>query len=75
MHYKKGSTRGLGENNLQAGFYRRFLKDTYGINRYEWESCGYPQVFPQGKNSLHLPYYQTNTSQYCPLYASCTEGG
>ena len=74
MHYKKGSTRGLGENNLQAGFYRRFLKDTYGINRYEWESCGYPQVFPQGKNSLHLPYYQTNTSQYCPLYASCTEG-
>ena len=22
MRYKKGSTRGLGENNLQAGFYR-----------------------------------------------------
>lgn len=74
MRYKKGSIRGLGENNLLADFYRTFLKDTYGITRYEWESCGYPQVFPQGKNSLHLPYYQTNTSQYCPLYASCTEG-
>lgn len=73
MRYKKGSTSGLGESNLQADFYRTFLKDTYGITRYEWESCGYPQVFPQGKNSLHLPYYQTNTSQYCPLYASCTE--
>ena len=74
MRYKKGSIRGLGENNLQADFYRTFLKDTYGINRYEWESCGYLQAFPRGKNSLHLPYYQTNTSQYCPLYASCTEG-
>lgn len=27
-----------------------------------------------GKNSLHLPFYQTNTSQYCPLYALCTTG-
>ena len=24
IRYKKGSIRGLGENNLQAGFYRRF---------------------------------------------------
>ena len=23
---------------------------------------------------MHLPFYQTNTSQYCPLYAACTEG-
>lgn len=74
LKYKKGTTRGLGENNLQASFYREYLYRTFGLERYEWESCGYPQEFPEGKNSLHLPYYQTNTSQYCPLYASCTQG-
>ena len=47
---------------------------TLHIHRYEWESCGYPQELPPGKNSLHLPFYQTNTSQYCPLYALCTTG-
>ena len=26
------------------------------------------------ENSLHFPFYQTNTSQYCPLHAICTEG-
>lgn len=30
--------------------------------------------FPREKTSLHLPFYQTNTSQYCPLYALCTTG-
>ena len=25
-----------------------------------------------GHNSLHLPFYQTNTSQLCPLYARVT---
>ena len=23
---------------------------------------------------MHLPFYQTNTSQYCPLYVACTKG-
>jgi len=32
-----------------------------------------PQRFPEGKNSLHLPFYQTNTSQYCTLYAQYRE--
>jgi hypothetical protein len=26
------------------------------------------------KNSLHIPFYQTNTSQYCPLGAVCETG-
>ena len=50
------------------------MKYKFHIHRYEWESCGYPQEFPPGKNSIHLPFYQTNTSQYCPLYALCTTG-
>lgn len=72
--YKKGDKSLYSQNNLNADFYRKYLQSEFGIQRYEWESCGYEQEFPQGKNSLHLPYYQTNTSQYCPLYAICTTG-
>ena len=72
--YKKGDKSLYSQNNLNADFYRKYLRSEFGIQRYEWESCGYEQEFPQGKNSLHLPYYQTNTSQYCPLYAICTTG-
>lgn len=72
--YKKGDKSLYSQNNLNADFYRKYLQSEFGIQRYEWESCGYEQEFSQGKNSLHLPYYQTNTSQYCPLYAICTTG-
>ena len=64
----------LEENSLNADFYREYLEKEYGITRYEWESCGYDMKLPTGKNSLHLPFYQTNTSQYCTLYAKCTTG-
>ncbi|WP_432631226.1 hypothetical protein [Brotaphodocola sp.] len=68
--------RGNGENNLYADFYRDFLKNEFHIERYEWESiAGLPgHRFPGEKNSLHLPFYQTNTSQYCTLYAGCVYG-
>ena len=74
MKYKSGDTLLFQQNSLNAGFYRDFLAEEFHIYRYEWESCGYPQELPPGKNSLHLPFYQTNTSQYCPLYALCTTG-
>lgn len=64
----------LEENSLNADFYREHLEKEYGIVRFEWESCGYDMTFSTGKNSLHLPFYQTNTSQYCTLYAKCTTG-
>lgn len=64
----------LAENSLNSVFYRTFLQREYGIIRFEQESCGYRIVLPEGQNRLHLPYYQTNTSQYCPLYARCHEG-
>lgn len=63
----------LAENSLNADFYQKALEKSLGFVRYEWESCGYPQKFPEGKNSLHLPFYQTNTSQYCTLYAQYRE--
>lgn len=74
MGYKQGETGYFRENSLNAEFYRTYLRDMFGIRRYEWESCVYRQKFPEGKNSIHIPFYQTNTSQYCTLYAVCKNG-
>lgn len=72
--YKKGYEENKGlmaENSLNSGFYQKFLRDN-NIERYEYESCGYQIKVAEGAHSLHLPFYQTNTSQYCTLYAMCT---
>lgn len=69
INYKKGERDLYSQNSFNADFYQEFLKESFGIERAEWESCGYMQDIPAGKNSLHFPFYQTNTSQYCPLYA------
>ena len=82
LNKRKGSTDGIqaGRDRIfsgeqpECGIYRTYLRDTFGIRRYEWESCGYRQQFPEGKNSIHVPFYQTNTSQYCTLYAACKNG-
>ena len=74
ISFKKGEQKWFERNSLNAGFYRDFLEKEYGIQRFEWESCGYEQLIPPGKNSLHIPFYQTNTSQYCPLGAVCETG-
>ena len=69
LAWKTGSLESLAENSLNADFYREFLAEELGIRRYEWEACGYPMKLPPGNHSLHLPFYQTNTSQFCPLAA------
>ncbi len=74
MGYRQGATGLFRENSLNAEFYRAYMRDMFGIRRYEWESCGYRQEIPEGKNSVHVPFYQTNTSQYCTLYAVCKNG-
>lgn len=76
MTYKLGDRTLFKQNSVHAVFYREYLKEEFRMERYEWESCGDTDTgkFPEGKNSLHLPFYQTNTSQYCPLYAACTKG-
>ena len=74
MNYKKGFSKykdQLSESSLQSSMYRRYLEEHFHIQRFSLESCGYPfQVIP-GKSDLHLPFYQMNTSQFCPLYAKC----
>lgn len=76
MTYKLGDRTLFEQNSVHAAFYRDYLKEEFRMERYEWESCGDTSTrkFPEGKNSMHLPFYQTNTSQYCPLYAACTKG-
>ena len=64
----------LEENNLNCGFYQNYLKNTLNIQRFEFESCGYKVTIPDGHHSLHLPFFQTNASQYCTLYACCRYG-
>ena len=52
----------LKENNSNSPFYENYLASQWNINDYEYESCGYLQKIPAGSHSLHLPFYQTNTS-------------
>ena len=71
--YKKGYEENkdlMAQNSLNSTTFTNFLKEI-GIKRYEYESCGYRMDIAQGKHSLHMPFYVTNTSQYCPLYAMC----
>jgi hypothetical protein len=72
--YKKGYNENkklIAENSLNSSIFNKFLKDNK-ITRFEYENCGYKMAIAEGKHSLHIPFYQTNTSQYCPLYAMCT---
>lgn len=71
--YKKGyivNKEIMAENSLNSSIFTKFLKDCK-IERYEYENSGYRMSIAEGKHSLHIPFYQTNTSQYCPLYAMC----
>lgn len=72
--FKQGDQMLLKENPLGLENYRKYLQDEFAIHRYEWECRGHEQEYPQGRNSLYFPFYQTNTSQYCSLYACCTTG-
>lgn len=40
-----------------------------GLDRVECESPDYEINMPDISSALHIPFYQTNTSQFCPLYA------
>lgn len=72
--YKKGYYENknlIGENSLNSDVFNKFLRNN-NINRFEHESCGYKLKLPKGNNTIHMPFYVTNTSQYCTLYAKCT---
>ena len=62
----------ISDNSLNISDFNEFLKSK-GISRYEYESCGYTVHITEGNHSMHLPFYVTNTSQYCTLHAMCTQ--
>ena len=63
----------LRANNLLVEEYTAILEQKWNVRRYEFESCGHAVQVPKNKScSFHLPFYQTNTSQYCPLRAITT---
>jgi len=63
----------LEENNLNCEHYTSFL-ESKGICRYEFETHIFDNKIDGKKASLYFPYYQINTSVFCPLYARCTTG-
>ena len=72
--YKKGYAENkelMSENSLNSNVFTELLKEN-NVERYEYESCSYDIKIPEGKHSIHIPFYVTNTSQYCTLYAKCT---
>jgi len=68
----KNYTQDMEENFLNGNETFISLLSSRGVNRFEFESHIHNNLIPEGKHSLHFPYYQTNTSQYCTLYADCT---
>ena len=74
--YKKGFLNRIedfSENAWNSSVLKQFAMN-YGIQRYEYESCGYKVNITEGFHSLHMPLYQTNTAAYCTLFANCTKG-
>ncbi len=60
----------LEENYLNNGQFKDYIAGM-GITRCEFEHHTNKNRIPAGKHSLHFPFFQMNTSQYCPLYAAC----
>ena len=63
----------MNETGINTREMQDFLRK-YGMIRYEYEATEIPPKIPTGRHSLHLPYYQTNTSSYCPLMAKLESG-
>ena len=70
---QKGTREFYSENSLNADFYRDFLREKCGFQRFEWESCGYPQRFPE-ENSLHFLLSDEYFPASSNFHAICTEG-
>ena len=49
--------------------------DFLGVfNRFEYESNHIGNIYASNSNSLHFPFYQTNTSRFCPINAAIIQG-
>ena len=63
----------LSGNSLLNPDYRKWLSEL-GFTRAEYEQPGFPLSLSPFPGSLHVPFYQTNTSPYCPVYSLSETG-
>lgn len=62
------------ENAQNDPAWRAYLR-AFGVERYEFERCGYDCAVPSDVPcALHLPFYCTNAALWCPLRAICARG-
>lgn len=74
----------LAQGPLQTVFYQNYLREHFYITRVSLQSCGYQQrlsLVNSGSLSangigvtLHFPFFQMNTSGWCPLIATLKHG-
>lgn len=74
----------FGQGPLQTPFYQKYLREHFHITRVSLQSCGYQQMLSTFKCSsssdngigvtLHFPFFQMNTSGWCPLLATLKRG-
>ena len=74
----------FGQGPLQTSFYQKYLREHFHITRVSLQNCGYQQAlltFNSGNSSgngigvtLHFPFFQMNTSGWCPLRATLQRG-
>ena len=50
---------------------RREIMEECSITRCEFEATQFFNEIPNGKHTLHFPFYQTNTASNCLIYANC----
>ncbi len=58
---------------LSAKFYQNWLC-SQGFSRVSLEACGYAYELSDMDVDFYLPFYQTNTSGHCIMYAMCKNG-
>ncbi|MCQ2491641.1 MAG: hypothetical protein MJ087_01205 [Lachnospiraceae bacterium] len=68
--YRKETSR---KTSLLAKFYQDWLC-SQGFSRISLEACGYAYEIPSMDVDFYLPFYQTNTSGHCIMYAMCENG-
>lgn len=68
----------FGQGPIQTVFYQKYLREHFCITRAAFQSCGYEQAFPEPdsgiETTLHFPFFQMNTSGWCPLLARLHRG-
>lgn len=68
----------FGQGPIQTLFYQKYLREHFSITRVAFQGCGYDQQLPESGSGMgitfHFPFFQMNTSGWCPLLARLYRG-